>query len=122
MTKGLLFFVEEIDGNRIDDSATATRRASTNTGFVVYPQALARSIPARKMRVKLVGRHIVGAPIHEITSRAIGTFFEVEGVVDFEPQTGGDYTVRGELKKDGSSVWIVNNATGMPVTDVVRNK
>ena len=68
------------------------------------------------MKVKLRGSHATGMPIHEIASRAMGTFFEVEGVVDFTPQADKRYRVVGTLSKADSAVWIEDEANHQPVT------
>lgn len=57
-----------------------------------------------------------------MTSMAAGTFFSVEGVVDFRPVAGRNYLVKGELKKDGSPIWIEDEASGEIVTVKVERK
>jgi hypothetical protein len=46
----------------------------------------------------------------------------VDGVVDFNPTPEGIYVVKGELKKEGSSVWIEDVKTGQIVTEKVVGK
>ena len=48
-----------------------------------------------------------------------GTFYSVEGVVNFTPRPDGKYIVKGELGKAKSSVWIEDVDTGKPVTLIV---
>ena len=48
-----------------------------------------------------------------------GRFYSVSGTVDFEPKPGGHYTVKGELRAEGSSVWLEDDATGEIVTPKV---
>jgi hypothetical protein len=121
-TKGRLFFVEEIDGNRIDNARTETRRASQGRGFALTTNGSMRTVPVKSMRLKLIGTHVVAAPIHEMASRAIGTFFEVEGVIEFTPKPNGTYRVRGELKKNASTVWIEDDETREMVTAKITGK
>ena len=45
--------------------------------------------------------------------------FSVEGEVEFSPADGSTYVVRGELKKEGSSVWIEESETKQRVAEVV---
>jgi hypothetical protein len=120
--KGRLFFVEEVDGNRISNIRIATRQASAGRGFWLATGYAMRPVPAKSMRLKLVGTHVVAAPIHEMASRAIGTFFDVEGVIEFTPKPNGKYTVRGELKKNASSVWIEDDETREAVTTKITVK
>lgn len=81
-----------------------------------------RLIPAQAMKVKLRGGHATAMPIHEFASRAMGTFFEVEGVVDFAPQADKRYRVVGTLSKADSAVWIEDEVTRQPVTAKVTNQ
>lgn len=67
----------------------------------------------------LVGTHETGAPIHALFSMARGTFFSVEGVIQFTPAGGGDYVVKGELGKASSAVWIEDAVTGRRVTEKI---
>ena len=110
-TKAQLFVVQEVDGRTIDSSIFATRRASEGRGFSLLPRLIVRSVPVKPMKLKLIGTHQTAAPIHELASRAAGTFFSVEGVVDFTPLEGRKYLVNGELNKGGSSVWIEDEST-----------
>ncbi len=108
--------METVDGNRIGNTRSETRRASTGTGFSVFPRAVVRDIPIRPLRLKLVASHVVGAPIHEFASRAAGTFFEAETILEFTPKAGRLYSVRGELKKSASRVWLEDDETKDIVT------
>jgi hypothetical protein len=106
VAKGQLFYVQSIDGNAIHNARNATRQSSANTGFIVNARDSERRVPIRAMKLRLIATHVTGAPIHELASRAAGTFFSVEGDVEFTPKAGATYVVRGELKKGASSVWI----------------
>jgi hypothetical protein len=120
--KGRLYYVESVDGNKIENARNATGQASYGRGFNLSIRGSIRDVPVRKMRLRLVGTHVTAAPIHEIASRAIGEFFSVEGDVDFTPEPGKVYEVRGELKKAGSSVWLVDQATDQPASEKITNK
>jgi hypothetical protein len=58
--------------------------------------------------LKIVATHVTSAPIHEIASRAGGTFFSVEGEVTLARIGGHQYFVNGKSQKEGSSVWIAD--------------
>lgn len=120
--KAQLFLLQEVDGKTINNAIFESRRASQNRGFAVSASYTQRVVPALPMKVKLVATHFTAAPILQIASRAAGTFLSVEGVVDFTPVAGGDYIVKGELKKGGSAVWIEDKATNLPVTTIVRSQ
>jgi hypothetical protein len=122
INKGQFFVLAAIDGHPIETSLGATRKASSGQGFLLTISRVHRKIPAKPMRVKLVATHATAAPILEISGRIAGTFFSVEGEVEFVPQDGGSYAVTGELKKEGSSVWIEDSNTKQPVTEKVTGK
>lgn len=118
-SKAQIFALTAIDGRSIQDSFLTTRQASYGKGAAIRLEVTERLIPAQAMKVKLRGSHITGMPIHEIASRAMGTFFEVEGVVDFAPQADKRYRVVGTLSKGDSAVWIEDEVTRQPVTSKV---
>lgn len=120
-SKGQLFVLAAYDGHQIDNGISATRRATEGQGFHLSVQDALRRVPAKPFKAKLVATHVTGAPIHELYSRARGTFFSVEGEIEFTPAPDGDYIVRGELKEDGSSVWIEDARTKQPVTAKIRD-
>jgi len=118
-TKAQMFAVMAIDGNRVMNAFWASASASQGHGAsltTVYPE---RAVQIKPMKVTLSGSHATGAPIHAIASQLAGTFFSVEGTVDFLPEAGHQYLVKGDLKKEKSSVWIEDAETGKPVTTVV---
>lgn len=121
-SKAQLFVLDAIDENRVENSLAASRRASHGQGFFLTTRIVSREIPVRPMRVKIVGTHITAAPIHAILSRAANTFYSVEGIVEFAPEQGESYVVRGELKEKGSAVWIENARSKIKVTEVVVGK
>lgn len=117
--KAQIFALTDIDGNRIMNSFWASTNASQGQGFALTVVISNRQVPAKPMKVTLKGSHATAAPIHAMASQMAGTFFSVEGTVDFSPQPDGKYAVRGELKKDASAVWIEDVATGQPVTEKI---
>ncbi|MBI3384488.1 MAG: hypothetical protein HY019_21020 [Aquabacterium sp.] len=121
-TKAQIFALTEIDGHGIRDSFGTSHQASYGQGASLRLEITERQVPAHAMKVKIRGSHATGAPIHELASRAAGTFFEVEGVVDFNPQADKRYKVVGTLSKRDSAVWIEDEATHQPVTQKVLNQ
>lgn len=109
----------EIDGNRIANSFGASASASHGQGFALTMAVIDREVPAKPMRVTIKASHTTAAPIHAIASQMAGTFFSVEGVVDFDPKPNTKYVVRGELKKEGSAVWIEDVMSGQVVTQKI---
>ena len=118
-SRGKLFYVESIDGKRVESGLALTRRATANLGFRVILQYAVHQVPAKPLRIKIVGTHVTGAPIHEIAARAAGTFYSVEGEIDFTPEADGAYFVTGQLEKGTSTVWIAEVKTKKRVSSVV---
>lgn len=121
-TKAQLFVLSEVDGNKIPNSFTASAQASYGQGFRLNTRFVERLVPAKTMKVAIRGSHTTGAPIQAMFSQAAGTFFSVEGVVEFTPKADARYIVRGELRKEGSTVWIEDAQTNQPVTEKVTTK
>lgn len=115
-SKAHLWVASEIDGKQIEDSFGASAMASHGQGFHLNMQVISRKLPVRPMKVKLRGDVATGAPIHAMFDKLTGSVQSVEGVVDFTPVAGAAYTVRGELKDAGSTIWIEDDATHQPVT------
>lgn len=118
-SKAQLFALTEIEGNRIMNSFWASSNASYGKGFALTVVISERQVPSRPMKVALRGSHTTAAPIHAIASKMAGSFHSVEGVVDFTPKPNGRYVVKGDLKKDMSSVWIEDAETGQIVTEKI---
>ncbi|MDL1860725.1 hypothetical protein FBR04_06810 [Betaproteobacteria bacterium PRO7] len=120
--KAQLFALTAIDGNRITNSFSESAMASQGQGFYLTVVISGREVPARPMKVTLKASHTTAAPIHAIASQIAGTFYSVEGTVDFSPKPNGRYIVKGELKKGGSTVRIEDMETGQPATEKIVEK
>jgi len=121
-SKAQLFVLAQVDGNKVANSFGASAQASYGQGFKLNTRFVERQVPAKSMKVALLGSHTTGAPIQALFSQAAGTFYSVEGTVDFNPKADGKYVVKGELKKEGSSVWIEDSETHQPVTEKIVKK
>jgi len=121
-TKAQLFVAEEMDGKSIENSFSESAAASKNRGFHLTMVLTSRNLPVRSMKIKLRGDVATGAPIHAMFEQLAGSVQSVQGVVDFAPIEGATYTVKGELKDAGSSIWIEDGATHQPVTTVVVSR
>jgi len=121
-TKAQIFALTEIDGNKIGNSFIASAQASQGRGFSLSSRFIERAVPVRPMKLTLRASHVTAAPIQAMALQLAGRFYSVEGAVDFTPKPDGRYVVRGELKAEGSSVWLEDEATGQPVTPKVSKK
>lgn len=119
-SKAQLFYVDAVDGKQIESSLVASRRATSGQGFSVSMVALTRQVPVQPLRLKLIGTHFIGAPIHELASRAAGTFYSVEGELSFTPVEGRSYFVKGQLQKTGSFACIADASTEQCVSDKLQ--
>ncbi|MGQ0711712.1 MAG: hypothetical protein ACT4NV_18410 [Rhodoferax sp.] len=118
-TKAQMFAVVEIDGERVMNAFWASAQRSHGQGPMLSTEYPERKVKAVPQRLTLSGSHATGAPIHAMASQLLGTFFSVEGVVEFTPQPNGVYVVKGELSKAKSSVWIEDAQTGQRLSTVV---
>jgi hypothetical protein len=121
-SKAQFFALLEVDGSDVMNSLRETRMASQGQGFSLTSVYTTRNVPVRPMKAKLIGTHQTAAPIHEVASRMAGTFFSVDGIVDFKPVEGKRYEVTGELKKERSCVWIADAETKAEATERVCTK
>lgn len=121
-SKAQLFYLSEIDGKSIRNARTDSAAMSNGTGFTLNTDFTERDVPARRMKVRLVGSHQTGAPIQAIVEDLAGTYLSVDGVVDFEPRPGKRYVVKGNLVKGASSVWIEDADSGQPATEKVVSR
>jgi hypothetical protein len=118
-SKAELYVLRAIDGQKIQTAIEASQSASAGRGFSLTVMAVERDVPTRPMKATLVATHVTAAPIHELASRAAGTFYEVTGVVDFDPKPGKTYVVMAKLAAKGSQVWIEEQGTKLRVTEIV---
>ena len=112
-SKAQMFAATEIDGNRMMNAFWASTNASQGRGnslTTVFPE---RKIKAAPMKVTLRGSHATGAPIAAMASQMAGTFFSVEGVVDFNPRPDGKYAVKGKLNKETKVRLVADAIAGM---------
>lgn len=100
------FYIAEVKGRRIQNSATSTRQANYGRGFAMTPSVIGRDIPAEPSTVRIIGRTEHAAPILALMNKV----YEVSGETQFTPGPNQIYTVKGVLKDDYSAVWIENAA------------
>lgn len=117
-----IFAVTEVDGRRIANTFMTSTDASRNKGFNLTTVAVEREVPAVLLKLKLRASPLTGAPIQQMAMQLAGTFYQAEGVVDFKPEPGRKYAVRGELKKESSVVWIEDATSGQAVTEKVSQR
>jgi hypothetical protein len=114
-----VFAVVEVNGRAVGNTFGASTQASRGQGFKLTAITVDREVPAAPVKLKLKAQPVTGAPIQAMAMQLAGTFHTVEGLVTLHAQQGSRYVVRGELKKDGASVWVEDAVTGQVVTEKV---
>jgi hypothetical protein len=109
---GEFFFLHEYAGKSTDNALQASGRDNAGSGLTIrVVHEFSRQVPARVAAFFIVARTHCAAPIQEMT----GTVRLVGGNVDFTPEGGGIYVIRGELTPDHSAVWLEDEKTGVQV-------
>jgi len=102
------FYIASVDGNAVEQSLDKTVGANFGQGFNMNPQIVQRTVPARSMKLELVGRTHHAAPIQSLFS----TEFQVKGPLSFTPEAEHTYIVHGELGENYSAVWLEDLGSG----------
>lgn len=117
-SKADFFYLTAVDGNRIEDSLTKTLMVNRGRGVVMAPVTLQRKVPAQLTRFKLEGRTGYAAPILAMFKPV----YEVSGEIQFKPEAGHLYRVKGELGENYSAVWLEDAATETVVGEKIEIK
>lgn len=102
------FFLDAYDGHDVQNALTVTERRSYGRGMAMSIEDYSRQVPAQEASFHLKGRTHCAAPIVEVGN----TVYMIEGDVKFAPQGDAQYTIRGELREDHSSIWVEDRSTG----------
>ncbi|QJW84907.1 hypothetical protein HK414_18965 [Ramlibacter terrae] len=109
--KSQLFYLAAVDGVPVASSLQATRAATYGMGLSLRTRYVQHDVPARPVRLRIVGTHVSAAPIRARASRG-GRFLAVEGAVEFHPVAGKEYVIHGRLAKGDAYVCVADGATG----------
>lgn len=101
-SKADMFYTLSVNGNAIDNALFTTRRANEGRGMFMQVQQVSRPIPVQPLKVEISARTHYAAPILAMAS----TVYRVMGTVNFTPEAGKIYVVRGKLSEAYSAVWI----------------
>ena len=107
--------MEAIDGKLIRNSISDTNVRTQGQGFRLLPFVTDREIKIQPMRITLSCDTYYAAPISALKHKA----YPVKGIVSFTPKTDVRYLVKGEMNYGQSKVWIVEEVSGLIVTDIV---
>ena len=107
--------MEAIDGKRIRNSIYDTNERTQGQGFRLLPYVTDREVKVQPMSVTLRCDTYYAAPISALKHKA----YPVKGIVSFSPKADTRYLVKGEMNPEQSRVWIVEEVSGVVVTDIV---
>ena len=91
-----------IDGQYIDNSGNRTRIANQGRGFDMTPVMITHDVPVEELNIMLAGYLFFATDAQGM----FGDSMLVEGELSFTPNAGEIYTVKGELGKEVSTVWL----------------
>jgi hypothetical protein len=112
------FFASEIDGKKINESLSATKKKSFGKGKDMDYDIINRDIPIRPLTVKLEGRVTYAPPLFALTHP--GSLYSATNTIEFEPVEGQTYIVKGKLAEADSEVWLEEMGTGKRVGTTVE--
>lgn len=101
--KADFFYLSKVDGQEVLNSRLRTNRANQGQGMYMTPVVVENAIPAAKtIKLSIEGRTEYAAPVLVLT----GTVYQIKGTIEFIPEPGKTYLVKGVLGKEYSAVWI----------------
>ncbi len=95
-----------IDGQYIDNSGNRTRIANQGKGFNMTPVMMTHDVPVKELNITLAGYVYFATDAQGM----FGDSMLVEGELTFTPVAEETYTVKGELSKEKSVVWLEDSA------------
>ena len=103
------FFVERVNGKRVENSLDDTVGYNQGMGAYMRPQIIGRDVPAgTPSTFTIKGRTHYSMPILEMAEKV----HELAGEVSFTPQRNHRYLVVGTFGDRYSAVWIEDAQTG----------
>jgi len=108
MGKAEFFYLSHVDGNKIMNSVWNTYRASDGLGEYLSAVVLEHKIPAKTMRLGIIGETIYAMPARALMS----TVYEVKGEIEFTPLPDAVYIIQGNLTEEGCTVQVEHEETG----------
>ena len=115
--KADLFYLQKVDGKRIENALISTRRATYGQGATLITSHPNIDVPSKEAVFTIVGRTEYAMPIQALAS----TVYEVKGDIVFSPKPNEKYVVKGVLGEDYSSVWLEKKETGEIVKQKIEN-
>ena len=115
-TTAHFFMLSEIDGNKLVDSWMATRSANHGRGTFFTPKMKSWEVLPEAATFTLVG--LVFFPTD--AQALFGDAREVEGTIQFTPDSNEVYTVRGQITEESSEVWLEDSSGKIVKEKIVK--
>jgi hypothetical protein len=112
-----LFYAASIDGKDIPSSYNTSQAGDLGKSYDLLTRYVSRRVEIKPQRVKIIGIYVGASPVTTLFKTSEGRT-PIGGVVEFTPEPGGAYIVRGELGDKGA-VWIEDEDTHSVVTEKV---
>jgi hypothetical protein len=96
------FYVEQVDGHEVANSRFGSLAANRGRGMYMNPVRVERPVPIKPVTLSIVARTEYAAPILVLTHEV----FQVKGNLQFTPNPGKTYVVRGNLGETNAAVWL----------------
>ena len=113
-SSGDYFFVYRVDGYEVANALFETQTGNrvdpvlSAPSQLLDPTVVERTLQARRTRLTLVG-----ASTYATRDRAIASpLYTIVADLDFAPEAGQTYVVKGALAAEQSTLWLENAATG----------
>ena len=110
------FYLAEVDGHEVQNSRTASLNNSRGKGMRLQAFPIFRAVPATPQSFTIVARTEYAAPILVMTNAV----YQVKGTMQWTPEAGKVYVVKGVLKAEGSEVWLEEEATQQVIGEKIK--
>ncbi|GEM_PF-1132668 len=114
--RGYFFYLEEVDGQPVENAKYKTERHTFGQGRSLLGTGYIREVPAQPLTLKLTARRLESRPI----AYGMTNYERSEGEVELTPQPGQFYLVRGIVTQEFAAVW-VEDIQGNRVTRVIES-
>ena len=105
-TKAHYFILYKMDDQYVSHSWSATRSANYGMGMLFTPSMVTRKVTTEEHKYTIQGLVFFPTDVQAL----IGDNMSVEKEFLFSPAAGETYTVKGELSKEGSKVWLEDSS------------
>lgn len=113
-----VFILDSYNAKMAENALSQTVSQNSGRGFAMDPVGYERDVPATPATFSIRGRTHYAAPILELTN----TVYQVKGDINFAPQAGRRYVIRGTLGPDYSAVWIEDAETKAVIGNKIEIK